>query len=753
MAKTSFKPMRQFLFIIMFLAIFCKGCQAPAKGEFTPKSSAQVQSEIESFLRNHKWQEDEKKKHPFIAVTPAELKRLKAAWAGKAAGKEVLANRFAMVDRAMEDTLVFPTEGGQHNQWYQCTDCQIGLKTVDDHHHKCPQCQKIYSGFPYDNVIYSRIHSRNINMAEGAAWAWAVTGERKYAEFAARILLGYADRYLRYPMVHASVSDKNIDVAAEKNCRYKSAGHIKEQTLDEANLMVSVVKAYDLIQNSGVLNLNEKKNIEENFIRAMADCINVYKSGKSNWQTWHNTALMYAGLILCDRQMVEQALLDKDNGFMTQMNISVMPEGMWYENSWGYHYYTLSALTHMAEAGRRIGIDIYGHEMLHKMYLIAFDYLMSDGSLPRFGDSVNDSPNNPSVNEMAYSAYKDGRLLSTLPSETSWDMIMSGRKADQTSTRPGTASRLIPGAGHAILATEGPGHLTAALTFGPYGGFHGHFDKLSFVFFGYGSELGIDPGRATSQAYRLPIHSQWYKATTGHNAVLVDSQSQKEAEGKLLAFEASPLYAAVAAEAGPAFEKVNHRRFLLLAPAYLLVVDELISLDGKDHTFDWLYHNKGVQASCNLMSGASRPGNAPAGYAYLKDINAFKVGKEKTTEIKFPGDKLNTRLLMAASNGDEVFTATGPLASVVDRAPMAIVRRKGDKIFFVAAIEPVPPDKDPDIKNIEFTHGDTLEIIIDRTSGTDRIRFEGKNPGDFKVFSRSGSSSEQILLDSTTGEK
>ncbi len=744
--------MRQIL-LFLLLAIFCKGCQAPATGEFTPKSSAQVQSEIESYLNSHKWQKDEKNKYPVIAATPAEIKRLKAAWSGKAAGKEVLENRFARADRAMKEPLFFPPEGGQHNQWYQCADCQIGLKTVDDHHHKCPQCQKVYSGFPYDNVIYSRIHSNNINVAEDAAWAWAVTGERRYAEFAARILMGYAERYLKYPMVHASVSDKNVDVSAEKNGRYQSAGHIKEQTLDESNMMVPVVTAYDLIRNSGVLTSDVMKNIEENFIRAMADCINVYKSGKSNWQTWHNTALMYAGLVLGDRQMVEQALLDKDNGFITQMNISVMPEGMWYENSWGYHYYTLSALTHMAEAGRRSGIDIYGHEMLHKMYLIAFDYLMSDGSLPRFGDSVNDTPDNPSVNEMAYMAYRDDRLLSTLSPEPSWYMVMSGRKADQTAPRPKAASRLIPGAGHAILATEGPGQLTAALTFGPYGGFHGHFDKLSFVFFGYGSELGVDPGRAASQAYRLPIHNAWYKATTGHNAILADGESQKEAEGKLLSFSSSPLYAAVAAEAGPTFEKVTHYRFLLLAPEYLLVVDELNSIDEKEHTFDWLYHNKGTKASCNLIPGTSRPGDVPVGYAYLKDIDAFKVGKEKYTEIRFHDEKLNTRLLMATNNSDKVFTATGPFASVVDRAPMVIVRRKGYKTFFIAAIEPLPAEKDPDIKSIEFTQGDTLEIIIGRVSGKDRIRFDGKSLGDFKVTCRSGSSAEQIVLDSARGEK
>ena len=321
------------------------------------------------------------------------------------------------MDKALALPLTFPPEGGQHNQWYQCNTCQSGLVTVDANHHKCPQCGRIYSGFPYDNVLYSNQHRENFSLAEDAAWAWAVTGEKKYADFSAAILLGYAERYLNYPMVSAGVSDRNVDVAAQKNDRYRSAGHIMAQTLDEAMLMIPAVTAYDLIYDSKALNNEDKKQIEDKLIRAMADCINVNKTGKSNWQTWHNAALMYAGVVLGDKQMVKQAILDDENGFVAQMKISVLPEGMWYENSWGYHYYTLSAMTFIAEGGRRLGMDFYSDEMLRKMYLLAFDYRMADGSLPRFGDAVNDSPDNQSVNEQAYAVYKDSRLLAALPDE------------------------------------------------------------------------------------------------------------------------------------------------------------------------------------------------------------------------------------------------------------------------------------------------------------------------------------------------
>ena len=90
--------------------------------------------------------------------------------------------------------LSFLPRGGQHNQWYQCEKCQLGLRTIDSTHHQCPKCGTIYTGEPYDDVLFSRVHSRNLSGMHAAAWAWAITQDRKYAQHAARVLLGYAQR-------------------------------------------------------------------------------------------------------------------------------------------------------------------------------------------------------------------------------------------------------------------------------------------------------------------------------------------------------------------------------------------------------------------------------------------------------------------------------------------------------------------------------------------------------------------------------
>lgn len=702
-------------------------------------------SQVNEYIKKNNLENDHRisKRTPIIAATPAEMQRLKKAWNSSGTEHDLLAERFLRVDRSFSEGLIFPPEGGQHNQWYQCDSCQIGLSTIDAHHHQCPKCKKIYSGFPYDNVLLKTWHLRNIDLAKEAAWAWAVAGKKKYANLTAAILTGYAERYLEYPMVCSAVGNKTVDVASEKRGKYKTAGHILPETLSEASSLVSLSIAYDLVYT--YLTEQQRKQIESKLIKPMAENIEICKAGKSNWQTWHNAGMFYAGAVLGDAHLLRLSLLDKENGFLAQMRISVLPDGMWYENSWGYHYYTLSGMTHIAEGGRKMGFDIYDFPPLRKMYFLGFDYQMSDGSLPRFGDAVQDTPNR-NVNAQARAAYKDDRLITEKPGEMSWDGILLGLSGKNKIKTLTYESKLKSGAGHAILSSDGPGKLTAALTFGPYGGSHGHFDKLSFVFFGYGEELGVDPGRAESQAYRLPIHKEWYKASTGHNTVLVDGNSQQPAAGTCLAFKTTKSYTAVVADAGTAHQKASHKRFMLLSPNYLLIIDDLYSLDGNEHSYDWLYHNKGLSLTCDLPQNDNNPGKLTAGYSYLDDVSGYNSKKSEPIKAIFSGEKASVALTMAAQDGDEIYTATGPFRSVENRVPMMIVRRKGQTVRFVTLLEPFLTNDNPVKNNLKLIANENYSsITVSYEKEEDKISFLKGKLENFTVEQKRGNSFTTLL--------
>jgi len=658
----------------------------------------------------------EGRKHPLIACTPEELTRLRAAWRSTGPAHDAVAGVVAHADAALKQPVAFPPRGGQHNQWYQCETCQLGLRTIDDTHHECPRCKKVYSGEPYDDVIYEHQHGRNLSNARDAAWAYALTGERRYADYAARILLGYAERYLQYPF-HAS--NRRSDPYA-----IVSGGHLFEQTLNEAeSLSMTIGPACDLIWDA--LSEADRAAIRDGLLIPMLKNIDKYRAGKSNWQTWHNAALIAGGAVLGELPWIERAIAQPaGNGFIEQMRVSVTEDGMWYENSWGYHFYTLQAMVLVAEYARRIGIDLWTHPSLKRMFTLPVHYTMADGSLPRFGDDVQSSARGSAwLLEPAYAATRDPDLLALLPSSVSWQTILYGRDVSQTAEAPVLISRVFPGAGHAVLRTRGDAGLTACLTFGPFGGFHGHFDKLSFVFFGFREELGVDPGRAASQAYRLPIHRNWYRPTLSHNTVLVDRASQAGAQGQLDLFAANEQYAAVKASCDAAYPGTRHERFLLMTPAYLLVFDRLAS--DKPRRFDWVYHSRGIRRAAD--EAAAQPGKLADSYVGQEYIQSIKTGAtEAPIRVQFPGKNITTHLLLAGVAGSTVVTGDGVGASILDRVPMVMVTRQGAEATFLAVLEPVRTGQPPAVTEVAMSLADRApRLQVKRTDGTDVITFIG----------------------------
>ena len=652
--------------------------------------------------------------HPYLACTIAERRRLQQAYRGQGPEHRVVAAYVDNAEAFLDEPLVFPPRGGQHNQWYQCDHCETALRTLDPTHHQCPKCQKVYTGHPYDDVIFSRQHSRNLGRMETAAWAYVISGRREFADYAAGVLLGYAKRYRQYPYHSASLETKS-------SWGRKAGGHLYEQTLTEASALATRIgPAYDLIHDSGALSQAQHEQVRAGLLLPMLENIGRNRAGKSNWQTWHNAAMLWGGALVQDPTWVTRAIADERNGFHYQMDVSVSKEGMWYENSWGYHFYTLRALVIMAETARRLDLNLWGHERLETMFTLGMYYTMADGSLPRFGDDVHSSVRGvSSLFEPAYQAYKDRRMLAVLRDRPGFQSVLLGRSPGTQASLPVLKSVVFEAAGHAILRSDGEAGLTAAMTFGPYGGFHGHYDKLSFVLFGFGRELGVDPGRARSQAYRLPIHRDWYKATISHNTVLVDGKSQQPATGKLDFFEHHDDYAAVAARCDQACPGVSHQRLLVMTGQYLLVLDELSS--DKDRRFDWLYHNRGTHVLCDAATDSIDPGDEFAGAQYVRQAKRGRTGE--MVEVVFGGPDVSTRLLMAGEAATVVTVGDGVGASVDDRVPLVMVTRRGQNVHFAAVLEPLRAGQQPSVEAVRLTEsGQGRQVEIVRDGRTDRIR-------------------------------
>ena len=210
-----------------------------------------------------------------------------------------------------------PPEGGQWLHRYVCPIHEVALeyKAATDQH-QCPVNQEFYTGWPYDEVIYTRRHADLADHARELGLAYNLTDNIAYAYSAKDILLAYAAAYLTYP-IHDKDGGESVVGA-----------RVSAQTLDEAIWLIDIAWSYDLVVNSGVFSAVEEKEISK-FLRDVVAVISRYDAGTSNWQSWHNAAIGAVGCVLEDWGLLGQAV-GGDSGFLFQMDNSVLGDGAWY---------------------------------------------------------------------------------------------------------------------------------------------------------------------------------------------------------------------------------------------------------------------------------------------------------------------------------------------------------------------------------------------------------------------------------------
>lgn len=522
-------------------------------------------------------------------------------------------------------SVALPPEGGQWGMHYVCPNHGVNLVFDPPMTHRCPIDDELFAGWPYDQVIYARQHNDLARAARDAGLAYQLTGQQSYADSAAQLLRDYAAVYNTYA-IHSPAGGES-----------SSGARVLSQTLDESGWLVQMAWAYDLIAQSGSLAPAERTQVEQDLLRSCAAIIQRHDAGLSNWQAWHNAAIAAAGRAVGDPRLVAHAV-SGPSGFHRHMADSVLSDGFWYESSWGYHFFTLSPMTYLAEMGERGGFPLYPDPALQSMYLAPILFAPPDLVLPAFNDSgtVNLRGSAGWRLDAAYRAYADDRLVLPLLGESrDEEALFWGTETLPTQAPTVTESLIFDASGYAVMrgGTEAdPWYL--ALDYGPHGGWHGHFDKLGYVFFARGKMLGIDPG---SHSYALPLHDSWDRSTIAHNTVTVDEIDQAEATGSLERFLAFPGLVWARASAGPVYENATLARDMVMADGYLLDRVDARSSDGQSHQFDWLYHNPGVlthELSASSYDGFPDDG----GYQHLDNSQAETTDRDGRFVFSFQTD-------------------------------------------------------------------------------------------------------------------
>lgn len=452
--------------------------------------------------------------------------------------------------------------------------------------------------------------------------------------------------------------------------------------------------------------------------------------GGSNIQSTTNLTLLAVGLLTRRPDFIDRAISDPEMGVVSQIANSVYPDGFWYEQSHAsYHSGSIERFLKMRWIADRNGLQLGGDEVILKMIDTFPGMALPGGVLPLIGEVCGDGRATLYKDwlELAYTMYEIpwiGWALGRMDREGLWSLLI-GREIGKAEA-PESCSKRFDSTGLCVLKHgaretywDGKGS-GVTVTFGPHGDWHGHAGKLGIEYRQDDRYLVRDHGN--SGGYDHPIHRMWFMTTLAHSTVVLDGRNQsftwthdrpeleRNESGVSHAHLCREDVSACTVSADFAYPGCTLRRTLFLTATYLLDIMECESVDGAEHTFDWVMHTGGTLQSNLPFAHASLecfnkgvipspPGRkfspgamAPSSYDYIREVEAFETPDCWNVDVmdcywaadtwKVTGKAVG--LSMLGEEGTTVFKGVCPAAARDVYAPIILVRRRACRTTFIA---------------------------------------------------------------------
>ncbi|MED5416092.1 MAG: heparinase II/III family protein [Candidatus Latescibacterota bacterium] len=410
-----------------------------------------------------------------------------------------------------------------------------------------------------------------LNHAFRQILAFHLTGRGLYLDSALVDFRCVATAYLRWPLV---------------NDHTRAAPY----GLAESRFTITLARVYDLIAPEGLAQADR-----ELFQQALAlteeTTDRCQHTTCGNHNTWNLVARLAAGLASGETGLVRDALHGwtfdgvPRYGLIHQLRHDILSDGLHWERTPGYHFYTLMALTDAAAMLANAGVDLWHAELpaqtgddgrdLHRAYgpdgskclKAAFDApfyatlgngdfsLLYDSGLANLRGVWIWGP----LYELAYQAYGDPKYawllariereyadwsgrdypqlpMSLQPPAGEWDFVLlkdaehpTGHFSldeDCSISLVGTHCQgctLFPVTGVSILRNrpEDAAGTAVQMFWGPHSAGHQSPAALCVDLYGHGRCLSASP---QSAGYEDPLHKTWVRSTIAHNTVTVDGR-------------------------------------------------------------------------------------------------------------------------------------------------------------------------------------------------------------------------------------
>ena len=654
-------------------------------------------------------------KHPFVMLDQKELATVRAE-VSKQGWKHDIYHKIASRDAVtigkalrpnadfwLQEKITIPPYGG-HSHNFFCDDGAPLVASPEHTYHpgpfRCPSCGREYTAEKYIASQALKVHHLLSQAALDLALVSAIEQKPEYSAKASEILLKYSDAYPGPHTTHVS-------------------GGMMLQSLDEAVWVIRLAKAYDLIYND--LTADQRVRIEK-FLHTVADGL-IKCSGAGNWSSWHSSATGVIGYATDDEKLAAWAI----DFIKSQMARELPDDCIWPESIHTYHYYVLQAFTHLAEAARHTGVDLYswepkpGKSML-KMLTVPLDHLYPDMRIPAINDGWFNSYPPSELYEIAYRQTGDPRFAWVLSRGYPKNLALMEAKQDKRSVRasryalffgeelpddiakPSLHSVDFPVLG--ICALRSPDD-TAVLTFhhGPFVG-HGHPDKMAITLFADGKLWAADYG---TQGYGSPS-LRWFRSGYAHNMIIVDGKppaATKERNADI--WLGDPDMEGARSTTQEAYPGVTWTRTVIRVGDYFVVRDQLDSKES--HAYDFYLHSEGRLTMNGLQGGGKK---AEPATPWIKDLRAWGAAGTLSGHWTLGISALDIRML--GSGPITPMVGKCPSETAARTIPLLIARQSGASAEFITVLYPRHTDADLTINRngdkLVITHGTSEDVLL-----------------------------------------
>jgi len=596
---------------------------------------------------------------------------------------------------------------------------------------------------------YGGIHNQlGLDIANLGA-LYVLSGEEKYAEFAKKLLLAYADVYACY------------GIGARPGFNHDPS-KVFDQRLSDATWGIQVARGYDLIYNSPCISPAERKHIEDDLLKASARHIMANPAhlvAPTNWSAISTCAILMAGYAADDPDIVNVAMYglqgtkEKPTGGV-QLHFgpkSIDEDGMWAEGAMGYQFMALQALIMDAEVLWHHGIDMYRYRdcALKRLFDSPLQYCYPDLTTPALHDSGHGSivDRDSYLYEYAYRRYRDPRYLLILNQcgmflDAQFQKfpvsVLYDRDPKEKVAPSECKSVNFFGVGYGVLRTTTPrGTNSLLLDYGPNRS-HGHPDKLNIDLYAFNGRLIPDPG---SVWYEEPLYRRWYHSTLAHNTLVVDELEQRPCDATQLVYGPADGMGIQRASSDQAYAGVTMDRAVFLTTDYL--ADLFGAFARLPRKMDLAWHIRGEFASDLKLEPTKFAG--PQEFGYCELANLRHVTTDQAWSATVTGKSGTARFLAAACPQTEAIVGDGLLG--LEKPPTILERRNVSSTIYGNAVD-ISGAPDAYVKAVA-TEGDLEKgyclLKVQTARGTD-LCFASYRPGTYRSGSLETDAQQAFVL-------